>query len=592
MDERPRATSKVGKGRPRIIAGVILLFLLPLLAYAPAYHAGFYSDDEAQIVRNPRLGSNDGLADIWTDLHGTDGTFYPLTFTTFWLEHRFWGLNPRAFHADNILLHALNAVLLWLLLRRLRVPASWMVSAIFSLHPVQVETVAWVTERRNTLSTVFYLLSIFAYLEFRPIRPGSSAGGTRESAGRSLILYALSLALFVAALLSKTATLSLPLAILLITWWQSGRVGRRDLTVLIPFIVVAIGAGFMTAGLERNLVEHGGPGWGTFSRVERMLIAGRAVWFYLGKLVVPFNLSFVYPRWEIDASSWSQYAYPAAAIALPFVCFALRRRFDRGVVTGVLFFGVTLLPVLGLINYFYMMISFVADRFLYLPSVGIIPILVAAVARSLRVLKHPHGAAVAASIVVIAGLGALTWSRSECFKSAETVYRDVLAKHPDSWVAHYSLGANLAASSRAREAIPHLEEALRLKPGFPSIRGYLAVVYSQVGRQSEALPLYAEALRQSPRDVEIRTNLGMTYTTLGRYDEAIEEYERALEINPHYAPALKNLERLVLYRIDSLAGSPSERDDFVARMQALARRVKAEDLARQIALRATGAQTP
>ncbi len=592
MDERISAKLNFAKSRTRIIAGAALLALLPLLAYAPAYDAGFFSDDEAQIVRNPRLSSKDGLAEIWTDLHGTDGTFYPLTFTTFWLEHRTWGSNPRAFHADNILLHAVNALLLWLLLRRLRVPGSWMAGAIFALHPVQVETVAWVTERRNTLSTAFYLLSIFTYLGFRPLRAGSGGDGSRDCPGRSLVLYNLSLAFFVAALLSKTATLTLPPAILLITWWQAGRLERRDLVPLIPFFVLAIGAGLMTTGLERNLVGQGGPGWGTYSPVERLLIAGRAVWFYLGKLAIPVRLSFVYPRWAIDEGSWPQYAYPAAAIALLVVLFALRRRVGRGPLTGVLFFGGTLLPVLGFVNYFYMMISFVADRFLYLPSVGIITVLVSAMAQSLRTSKQWKSAAVAASIVVVAGLGALTWERSGCFKSAETLYRDVLAKHPDSWVAHYSLGANLSASGRAPEAIPHLEEALRLKPGFPSIRGYLAAAYSQVGRQSEALPLYAEALRQNPSDVEIRTNLGMTYTTLGRYDEAIEQYERALEINPHYAPALKNLERLVLYRLDSLVGSPGERDVFSARMRALARHVGAEALAREIDRRAVAAPTP
>lgn len=586
MGVQSTAKGEPTRTRIRAIAGASLLFVLTLLAYIPAYNAGFYSDDMTHIVHNERLRTLEGLKQIWSDRSGTDDLYYPLTFTTNWIEYHLWGLDPRGYHIDNVVLHAVNAVLVWLVLRRLGVPGAWVGGAIFGLHPAHVESVAWVTERRNTLSSVFYLFSIFTYLGFRPFgsrRAGQA--GTQTSASRSHLMYALSLTFFLAAMLSKTATLTLPAAILLLTWWKRHRLAWRDVWPLVPFVAVALGLSLLTIGLERKLVQEGGPGWGTFSLADRFLIAGRAVWFYLEKALLPVNLSFVYPRWSIDAHAWWQYVYPLAAVTLAIILFTARRRIGKAPLAAYLFFCGTLFPVLGFVDFFYMMMSFVADRFLYLPNLGVIALLVGGAAMGLQRLKpRAANAGPVLSLIVLVVLGTGVWQRVLCFRSPETLYSDVLAKYPDSWVGHYSLGCVLGAAERSDEAIRHLETAVRLNPNFPAGRGNLAVLYSQVGRYDDALRMFGEALRQHPDDENILTNFGATCVNLGRYDEAIEQYKKALEINPQYAPALKNLTRIVVFRIDWLfnEGRTDEARAFASDSRVFAAQAGATDLVHQI----------
>ena len=596
--------STIAHEHPRLSGGVravgcaLLLALLPLVAYLPAYRGGFYSDDISLVVQNQRLRTAQGLGEIWTDLRGTDDLYYPLTFTTYWVDYHLWGTNPAGYHTINILLHALNSVLVCLVFRRLRIPGAWVAGAVFALHPVHVESVAWVTERRNTLSGFFYLLSLLAYARYKPIggfhARGSGGGpgtGPREGTNRrphgssGISAYLAAVVFFAAALLSKTATLTLPAAILLIVWWKNGRLERRDWLPLIPFFVIAIALSLRTTVLEGSLIERGGPGWGDYTGAGRLLIAGRAVWFYLGKLVFPADLSFVYPQWPIDTRDWTQYLYPLGVMTVLVVLLAARHRIGRGPTAGWLFFVGTLLPVLGLVDYFYMMLSFVADRFLYLPSLGIIAVAVGYAAAGYRRAAVPaRRAALVVTVVVLSALGVGTWRRSACFETAETLYGDVLAKHPDSWAGHYSLGIVCAASGRPAEALPHLERAARLKTNFPSIQGHLGVVYSQLGRHEEALRSFREALDRNPNDVEIRTNFGVALVSVGRYDEAITEYERALAVSPRYVPALRNLSRIVLFRIDEIAnmGDAAGALEFARRMSARVRAAGAHELAAQI----------
>ena len=390
---------------------------------------------------------------------------------------------------------------------------------------------------------------------------------------------------FLAALLSKTVTITLPAAILLLIWWRRGRLVWRDVWPLLPFFVMGLALSFLTIGLERSFIQEGGLGWGTYSAMDRFLIAGRAVWFYLGKVLIPAGLSFHYPQWPVEVHAWRQYLYPVAAIALLVAIFTARRRIGRGPVTALLFFVGTLAPTLGFIDYFYMTFSFVADRFLYLPSLGIIALVVTSAAYGLRRLG-PRGAKATPVIclTVLLVLGAGVWKRSVSYENAETLYRDVLAKYPDSWLAHHSLGGILGGDNRPNEAITHFETALQLQPNYPAIRGYLGVVYSQVGRYDDALRMYTEALRQNPNDHVIHTNLGFTYVHLGEYEKAIEEYTTALQINPQYTPALKNLTRILLFRINSLfsGGEVSAAHDFASEARVLAVRLGAQKLVSQI----------
>jgi hypothetical protein len=569
----------------RPFAAALLLVILPLLAYLPAYEASFYSDDAGNVLDNERLRTPEGLREIWVRPGGAHEVYYPVTFTVYWVAYHIWGLQPTGYHVVNVILHAMSACLVWLVLRRLKLPGAWLAGAVFALHPGHVESVAWITETRNTLSTIFYMLTMLAFFGHRPLGSHARSEPIADTAPRRNVLYVASLILFLAALLSKTATLTLPVALILLIWWKEGRLTKRDLVRLLPFFALAAGLSVVTVGIERRMIEQGGPGWEAFSPVDRLLIAGRAVWFYLSKLFVPVDLSFVYPRWTIDDNEAWQYLFPAGVVVLSALLFAIRRRAGPGPLAAFLIFVVTLSPVLSFVDYFYTTYSFVADRFLYLPSVAMIALAVALGAVALRRIG-PWASKVAPvlGMGILVTLGSMTWARSACFHDAESLYGDVLRKYPNSWSAHFSLGSYFAARGHPQQAVSHLESAVQLKPDLPSIRGNLAAVYAGLGLYKDAVRILVEALKQKPDDPGLRTNLGFVYAKLGRYEDAVAECKRVLEIDLDFAPARDNLKRVVLFRIDTLLAEHREQDarEFAWNARAAAIGIGATGLVREI----------
>ena len=341
--------------------------IVVFLAYQPAWQGGLIWDDDAHVTK-PELRSWHGLYRIWFDLGATQ-QYYPLLHSVFWIEHKLWGDAPLGYHLVNILLHAMAALMVAAVLRRLEVPGAYLAAAIFALHPVQVESVAWITELKNTLSAVFYLSAAMLYLRF--------------DQERKKPFYAGALVLFVLGLLSKTVTATLPAALLVIFWWKRGKLSwRRDVLPLVPFFVLGAAAGLFTAWVERKLIGAEGAAF-DLTFIDRFLIAGRVIWFYLGKLFWPANLIFIYPRWNIDQAVWWQYLFPAAALLLAAALWVLRRRW-RGPLAGLLFFVGTLFPVLGFFNVFPFIYSFVADHFQYLASLGVIALVSAGIALLLK----------------------------------------------------------------------------------------------------------------------------------------------------------------------------------------------------------------
>src|SRR5574342_294751 len=391
------------------------LLLVTVVTYFPALDGGFLWDDGAHITP-PALRSLTGLWWIWTDPRATQ-QYYPLTHAAFWVAYQLWGPHTLGYHLVNVGLHGVGAVLVWRILVRLAVPGAWLGGALFALHPVHVESVAWITELKNTLSGVCYL-------------------GARHW-GR----YGLALALFVCALLSKTATVSLPAALLLIRWWKGGRVEwRRDVVPLVPFFVVGAALGLVTAWVERHHVGAEGEDF-AFTWVDRGLIAGRAVWFYAEKLLWPANLLFNYPRWSIERTAWWQYAYPVAALAVVGALWGLRGRLGRGPLVAALFFGGTLVPALGFFFDIYAFrYSFVADHFQYLASLGLLTLAAAGIAAGLGrlgVWQRPAGHAVCAALLL--ALATLSWQQAHLYKDLETLYRDTIARNPGGSLAYVNL---------------------------------------------------------------------------------------------------------------------------------------------------------
>src|ERR1035438_837916 len=352
--------------------------------------------------------------------------------SAFWMEHRVWGDAVLGYHLTNLILHAVAACLVVRIVQRLSLPGAWLAGLIFALHPVCVEAVAWISEQKSTLSGVFYLGAAMVYLRFDQSRRRRD--------------YLCALGLFVLALLSKTVPATLPAALLVVFWWQRGRLGfRRDVRPLLPWFALSAAAGLFTAWVERTYIGARGADF-ALTLTERFLLASRAVWFYAGKLVWPTHLIFTYPRWKIDAGVWWQYLAPAGVLAAAMGLWLLARR-HRGPLAGFLIFAGTLFPVLGFLNVYPFIFSFVADHFQYLASLGMIVPITCGLALGARRIRLGKPAMMVLPGVLLATLGILTWRQSGTYRDAETLYRATLACNPASWMAHTNLPQRVASTA-------------------------------------------------------------------------------------------------------------------------------------------------
>ena len=523
---------------------VLGLFLLTLLAYLPALGNGFVWDDDDYVTANETLRSLAGLGRIWLE-PGAVPQYYPLTFTSLWLNYQIGGTAPFGYHLVNVLLHATSAVLLWRVLHALAVPGALLAAALFAVHPVHVESVAWATERKNTLSGVLYLASMLAYLRFAGF--GGARGDRSPTADTGRVAtWALALALFLLGLLAKTVVCTLPAALLLLLWWKRERVSARDVAWLVPFFVLGAALALVTVRMESGHVGAVGRDW-DLSFVERTLIAGRAVWFYLGKLAWPSPLIFIYPRWEIDAGVWWQYAFPAAAAVLAVLLFVARERVGRGPLVAWLFFVATLGPALGYMNVFPMRYSFVADHFQYLASLG--PIVLASAVATVAARRAGEGvrrAAPFAAAALVALLGVLAARQSLAYRDLPTLWTDTLAKNPGAWMAHNNLGLLRFAEGRPEEAMAHYRAAIAAKPDDAFARNNLGRTLASLGRMDEAIATLDEAVRLEPGNAEAWSNLGNALAARGRHDDARAAYQRAIAARPAYADPYGNLGNVLL----------------------------------------------
>jgi tetratricopeptide (TPR) repeat protein len=502
-----------------------VLALAVFAAYHPVWHAGFVWDDDAHVTA-PVLRPLHGLWRIWFE-PGATQQYYPVLYSAFWLEHRAWGDAATGYHLANLALHACAAFLLLRVLRALSVPGAFLGAALFALHPVGVETVAWISEQKNTLSAVFYLLAALAYLRFdRERRHG---------------WYALGLGLFLLAVLSKSVTATLPAALLVIFWWKRGRLSPMgDVLPLVPWLCAGVGAGLMTTWMERTHVGAAG-GALALGFAERFLIAGRAAWFYLGKIFWPAGLTFIYPRWAIDARDPAQYLLPAAALAALAALWAVRARSRAPLAVGLLFVG-TLFPALGFINVFPFIYSFVADHFQYLGAAVILSAAAAAVALGVRHIgPAPRLFAGVAMLGLLGFLGTLTRRQCAIYADSDTLWRATIARNPSAWMAYNNLAAGLLEKGRGEEAARFARMSLDADPGNAEANVTLGDALRQQGHLDEALSEYRKALDLQPGSVVAHANLGATLLQAGHADRAIPELERALELKPDLARTNANL---------------------------------------------------
>jgi Flp pilus assembly protein TadD len=519
--------------RKKVVLGLALVAAV-VVAYLPALSAGFIWNDDTYLTKNPTLNGAQGLKLIWTDPRANE-QYYPLVFSSFWLEKRLWGLRPSGYHLVNVLLHAGSALLLWWFLRRLGLPGAWFAAAVFALHPVCVESVAWVTERKNTLSLLLSLLAAHTFLASTEARAARHQPRARHGPAvgigwyrRPGALYAAALVAFVLALLAKTTAALLAPLLLVLAWWRRGKVRWPDVRPLAPFFAIGIALAWNTAWLEKTVVKAIGVDW-SLSLAGRLVLAGRALAFYATKLLWPANLVFIYPRWVIEPGMWRQWLPAIAAVVVVVAVWAGRRRFGRGPLAAVLLFGGVLFPAMGFFNVYAMRYSYVADHFAY-QAVVVAAAAVVCGAASLLVGRGVvlRRAGTALGVVVLVLLGTLTFRQNRIYRNEDALWQDTLAANPDCFMCHTNYGFSLYARGRVAEAIAHFEASLRLKrDNIPALLN-LAKVEEDRGRFGEAIARLRAARTIDPSDTTVLVNLGTDYTKVGQYDEAITQYQEAL----------------------------------------------------------------
>ena len=542
----------------------VLLIAFVFIAYAQVFRADFIWDDESHLTRNPCVIGPLGLKEIWTT---AQAVYYPLVLTTFWTLHKFVGLNPFPYHLLNVFLHAASALLLWRVLQLLKIRSAWLGAALWALHPVMVQSVAWITELKNTQSCLFYLLSILCFLKWQSRTEGAAASSSKlegSRVDRSLGAFVLSLVFFILATLSKPSVVMLPFVLALCIWWMRRKIRWHDILSLTPFALISALASGWTIWEQRFHARAVGPDWAqTFP--ERLIIAGKAIWFYLGKLLWPHPLIFIYPRWDVDSSKVVAYLPLLAAIAGLVSLWFIHAKWGRALFFAAGYYVVSLFPVLSFFTVFFFRYSFVSDHFQYLASMGPLALAGAGIATLLgrfsempaEFVSHPDAAPQSDSTIaglrrrlalscglcgiLLVSLGFLTWRQTAEYHNLFALYTATLQKNPSCWMAHYNLGIVLSKQGEAEQAIGHYRRAVDLRPDYAEAHYNLGRLLAEQGRFDDAIAHYEKAAAINPADAEAQNNLGVTLFGIGRADDAIAHYQKALEIQPDYAQASCNL---------------------------------------------------
>ncbi|MGC3967306.1 MAG: tetratricopeptide repeat protein [Pirellulales bacterium] len=497
--------------------------------------------------------------------------YFPALHTLWWLEWRAFGDNPRGYHVVNLLLHFTACVLLARVVRLLALPGPWFAAALFALHPLCVESVAWITEGKNTLSLCFLLASLASHLRSEGFRTEASAGESSERASLKtsggdqsdvhvldsgissddaraatsvpashlLAWYLASLTLFTLAVLSKTNAVALPGVILVILAWKRGRLSIRDVLRIVPMVVIGAAVALIVVGVERNLQGSGRSEF-DWPWIERLIVAGRACWFYVAKIFWPHPLSFIYPRWRIDPQDATQQLWTLAAIALPLVLWSLRKRVGAAPLTAVLIFGGTLLPQLGLLPLYGQIFSYVADHWVYLSLVPIV-VLVASWLAHVAERRLPPAAVKFGALAILGAAAFLTWRQTPLYRSEVALWTNVLAKNPDCWLAHNNLALKQIDAEDYTSATAHLAQALELRPRFKEAYVNSGLIAVNQNRRQDAAVDFRKALGIDPRMADAHANLAMLLIDDQQWQEAADHLRAALDRNPRFPQARASL---------------------------------------------------
>jgi Flp pilus assembly protein TadD len=537
----PREPHVLSKNTRGDVYGTVALAALVFVAFFPSLTGGWLWDDDDNITRRAVVQRFSGIADIWTRPRSTQ-QFYPLTHTSFWLEWQLFGGRPIYFHALNLVLHACTAVVCWRILRLVIQRGAWLAAALWAVHPIQVESVAWITERKNVLAGVFASLAVWTYVRgvaATPTKDETSSEGPKR-ASRSGILAASGC--FVLALTAKSAVAPLPMAML-----AAGELRRRRLTAgkanrhallrdawrLMPLFALGLGAAMVTAHLENASVGAGGPEF-DWPPVRRLLVACHALWFYPQKLLVPFPLSFEYPMWDVSPSHAVPWFYVLATAVAVSVFWLARTKIPSGMHAAVLTYVALMGPALSIVNVYFMRYAYAQDHFQYFACAP----LLALVAWTVLRVAGPRPVVSAVATALVLGL-AVTASakRSFVFRSNDAVFTDAIAVNPDGWHAYAVLAHDAKERGDTASLVTYLEHVTRNRPSDPVFQDALGMALIQAGRRRDAIdPLRRAAEATHEGTPEARANpylkLGGALEATGHCADARHAYETAHELAP------------------------------------------------------------
>lgn len=513
--------------RLQLVFGALLLAGLALAVYRPILPGSFLMDDWRLIAGdNPLVTGEFTAYNLWFQTDFTLSTFIS------WLQYLVWGHNPAGYHVINILLHATSGILLWRLLSKLKIPGAWLAAALYVVHPVCVNSVARAAEIKNTLSLPFFLLSIWAYLHYEtralfpePENPDAASKSRHTPAA---VWYALALLAFIAALLSKTSTIMLPLVLLACAVWQRNRLTIRDGLHTAPFFALSVAFGLMSIWFQKHqALFSAGETLRQESFGERLAIAGHIVWFYLGKALLPLNLNLVYAQWQPDASRATAYLPVLAIAILLAVCWIFRSTWGRHVLLAVAYFGITLFPALGFFDSQFLATWQVSDHLQYLSLIAPVALLAAAMAALI-----PRKIIYVLGILLVVVTGLLTFQRATVFASEETLMRDTIAKNPAAGKAHNDLGVILARRNDLAGATEQFKAAVQYQPDNPETRSNYGQALAMNGDLAGAEAQFQAAVKTRPSDADAHKKYAGLLQHEQRYREAALQYHLALLFKP------------------------------------------------------------
>ena len=483
MAEREQSPPRFG-----IALAAAFLCAVTAIAYFPSLRNGFAWDDDLILTRNSLVKSGSGLWQFW--LSGRQADYWPVTYSALWVQWRLWGMHAAGYHAVNLALHLANSLLLWAVLRRMGLPGSYLAALIFAVHPVNVESVAWISESKNLLALLFSLASVWFYAGSEAVSPGT---GWRA--------YGLGLLAFALAMLSKGSAAFLPLVLVGLVAWRR-RVEGKDLVLAFPFFAVAAVLALADVWFQKHgtgqVFRNAGP-------AERLLGAGAVVWFYLGKAVWPAGLAFVYPEWHVSAADPLWWAPLAGAVLLTAVLWRSRRGWSRPPLYAWGYFCAALIPAMGFADVYFMRYSLVADRYAQFALIGV----VALAASGLSALRAAAQGALPSrvlTVAVVALFSLLTWRQCGMYRDARTLFLATIERNPGCWMAYNYLGATEPPPA-LKESIAYFEKALEIKPGYSEARDNLGVALARAGRLPEARAQFEEEAREEPGSPRARANL-------------------------------------------------------------------------------------